>query len=79
MSRDNVGGKREGRGRGTGPRPGLGAALAGAGVAEQIVVALLVVRLDRAKLLEPRAAMSAGKEVSGAGPAAAVLVVIHHA
>ena len=79
MSRDNVGGEGEGRGRGTGPRPGLGAALAGAGVAEQIVVAFLVVRLDRAKLLEPSAAMSAGQEVSAAGPATAVLVVIHHA
>ena len=79
MSRDNVGGEREGRGRGTGPRPGLGAALAGAVIAEQIVVTFLVVRLDRAKLLEPCAAMSAGKEVSAAGPAAAVLVVINHA
>ena len=79
MSRDNVGGEGEGRRRRTGPRPGLGAALAGAGVAEQIVVAFLVVRLDRAKLLEPRAAMSAGQEVSATGPATAVFVVIHHA
>ena len=79
MSRDNIGGEGEGRGRGTGPRPGLGAALAGAGVAEQIIVAFLVVRLDRAKLLEPRAAMGAGQKVSTTGPATAVLVVIHHA
>ena len=79
MSRHNVRGEGEGRGRGTGPRPRLGAALAGAGVAEQVVVALLVVRLDRAKLLEPGAAVSAGQEVRTAGPATAVLVVIHHA
>ena len=51
----------------------------GAGVAEQVVVAFLIVGLDRAKLLEPGATMSAGDEVCRAAPATAVLVVIHHA
>ena len=42
-------------------------------------MALLVVGLDRAKLLEPGSTMGAGDEVCRAAPAAAVLVVIHHA
>ena len=80
VSWHNVWGERERRRRGTGPRPRLAcAALAGAGVAEQVVVAFLVVGLDRAELLEPGATMSAGYEVSRAAPATAVLVVIHHA
>ena len=79
MSGHNVRSDREWRGRGAGPGPGLGAALAGAGVAEQVVVALLVVGLDGAELLESCATVGAGDEICSSSPTTTVLVVINHA
>ena len=47
-------------------------------VPEQVVVTLLVVRLYRAELLEPRAAVRARDVVCRARPARAVLMVTNH-
>ena len=48
-------------------------------VPEQVVVALLVVGLDGAELLESCATVGAGDEICSSSPTTTVLVVINHA